>query len=259
MRIQAWGTPAGTDVTFYGRILRADGQIIPFSHVVKTLASDGITSFLWNPGQGVLLNIAASIPSDTSGDGLITVKAELGRGQGTGFVSHTLLLYGQVTGNAPLSSGGLQPGTAPGAGIGGTGVFKEVSAAGGTSYFAQVTITPSPGRAVRLTTAYANFACSASGAFQTCFLNLIIGSIYFWQGCSNRVVRSAEIGYFFASMNGGTPVSHSEAAAGTNVEVFGASLPESLWIGTEFVAQIILTQQVAADRVSDMFVAYEEK
>ena len=259
MRLQAWGTPAGTIVTFYGRILRDDGQIVPWQEQITTLANNVVTSRTWQPGRGILLNIAASVPADTSANGVITVKGELGRVASGAFVPHTLLLYDQVTGTRP-ASGAFGGGTGPGAETQAVNsAFAETYVAGGTTFSVTANIVVPAGRSTRIVRVEAFFNCTASGFEQTSFIVVTVAGVQILWLFPNRVLRSNEQGYVLGNLGSAFPLSISSFAVGTANEAYGVGLPESLWLGQDFSVTVLLSQSVAGDIVSDLYVVTESR
>jgi len=156
-RFRAYSSQVNVPVTFYGRILRPNGQITPFAHVLNTVTP--ATTYTTEPqaGEGYLLGAAASVPIDSITSGFVTAVGEVGRGAGSAFVPHTLLFSGQLDDLTPLTSVIPVP-TTPTVR---TDIYAFNDLAVNAVPYAKL-ITPNPGKRMRFTRVHLNYQASAT-------------------------------------------------------------------------------------------------
>jgi len=197
-RFRAYSSQVNVPVTFYGRILRPSGVITPFAHVLNTAVAG--TTYTTEPqaGEGYLLGAAASVPIDSITGGFVTAVGEVGRGEGSSFVPHTLLFSGQLDDLTPLTS--INP--TPQVPVGRTSFDGYVNA-GPVNAPLTVTATPPPGNRMRFTRVEFNYQCSAIAGTRFPTLSFTIGASSFQQIYWPLTRTAGQIGVYLATISGG--------------------------------------------------------
>lgn len=92
--------PVTTNITFFGRILRADGRVVTFAKDFIAVLAATSRTFLYNVGEGFLLGAGFSSLGAQRGDtycSAVILSGDIGL---TNF--ETVLCEGYLTGNSPL-------------------------------------------------------------------------------------------------------------------------------------------------------------
>lgn len=198
-RFRAFGTAGAVPVSFFGRVQRKDGTIVPFSHVLTTNATNTIFETLPRTGEGVMLGAAASVPIDSITVGSVSAVAEIGRLSGTTFLPHTLLFSGQLDDLTPLTNGS--------AGVAAPVGRPTVISIDDSVFHAlpyQVTVTPSAGKRLRFTSCFARFKCSAAVGTRTFYMSFLVGGKFALTALANQDRTANLFGHIEWSMGAGS-------------------------------------------------------
>lgn len=243
-RFRAFSTAENVAVSFYGRILRKDGSVTPFSHVLNTATAATVFSVTPQAGEGILLGAAASVPIDSIAQGAVSAVGEIGRRISGAFVPHTLLFSGQLDDFTPLSSQITPP----------TPTLQRA-----TYQFANdltvraipwiYTVTPNPGRRFRFTRIQAAYAMSAVAGTR-------IPLIYFRNNGNSFITlftplsrTAGQVGAIEGSLSGG---------GGIVSNVGFAPLPQDVYFYDPIDVTFDADNRQAGDNITTSFIRWEE-
>lgn len=250
-RFRAYGTAPATPVSFFGRVQRSDGVIVPFNHALTTNATGTVFQSEPATGAGILLGAAASVPIGSITSGAVFAVGEIGRLAGSDFTPHTLLFSGQLNDQQPLSS----TLASPGAPVSNPTWFQSNNS-GTSATQLDLTITPTAGKRARVTFAQALYTAGAGGTSRGVSCSLRIGATAEWVGRPHLLLPVGAFALFLLGMNGQT---ESQVPAGGGLTyVYSCPLPESLYFTQPFVVRFTMENGGAGDIVANSFVGYEE-
>ena len=243
-RFRAYSSQVNVPVTFYGRILRPSGVITPFAHVLNTVTAG--TTYTTEPqaGEGYLLGAAASVPIDSITGGFVTAVGEVGRGEGSGFVPHTLLFSGQLDDLTPLTS--IVP--TPQIPTIRAEFYALNDVAGGAVPYSQV-ITPNPGKRFRFTRVAFDYACSATVGTRFPRLLFRIGGNSFQTVFFPLTRTAGQTGTYDCSISG---------AAGTVSPQSAQPINSTLYFYDPVTVVIENGTLIVNDTVTNVFIRWEE-
>jgi hypothetical protein len=171
-RFRAISTSDVVTVSYFGRIQRPDGNIVPFLHSLITVLPNTLYETVVVTGPGILLGAAASVPVGSITTGSVNAIGEVGRVNGASFTPHTVLFSGQVDDQQALSTSLATP-TTPVERPTYAGV--DAAASSPVPYF-QI-ITPPAGRTIRMVRLQFLYQCSAAAGTR-------FPTVYFYVGGS---------------------------------------------------------------------------
>ena len=250
-RFRAFGSAGAVPVTFFGRVADPSGNIRPFSHVLTTDADGTVFETTPRPGRGMLLGTAASVPLNSITTGAVNAIAEIGRFAGTEFIPHTLLLAGQLDDFQPLSSTLASPAPAvirP--------TFFDDSNAASVATPKSMIVTPTPGRRVRFTRIEAQITCSATVLARACGVAFIAGGVSRWRGYPQALLTASQLGQVHGNLSAQQNATTNNL--GDNGPLLNTPLPPDLYFYEEVTVQVFIQNNAGGDRVSDMFIRWEE-
>ena len=250
-RFRAVSTSDNVAVSFFGRVQRPSGYILPFNFTLNTSTPNTTFSTVQQCGKGLLLGCAASVPLGAITAGAVNAIGEIGRVQGSTFTPHTLLFTGQLDDLYPLTidGGGLPP-------TYDRPTLKSTTSAGATLSFKTIVVTPTAGKRMRFVhCVFTNTSNAAAGErtpfciFQQGGTSMFRSFTNLGQGASSTVQSAFSIG---ANNSQNCPASLS---AGIPV---GGSLPESLYFYEAVTVLLGVSSSFAGDSITNAGIFWEE-
>lgn len=250
-RFRAISTSNNVPVSFFGRVQRPSGYIIPFNHTLNTTTANTAFTTTPVPGKGILLGCAASVPIGSITSGAVNAVGEIGRVQGGTFTPHTLLFSGQLDDLYPLTieGGGLPTVTS-------RPTFLNTSDAGAVATPKSVTVTPSSGKRVRFTRILFTITTSAAAGDRSANVVFVIGGVGVWAGLAGLPIAPSATVIVFAGMQAGNSLNCTAGVSG-GIPV-PISLPDSLYFYDQVTVQMAIAGAGAGDTVSAAFLRWEE-
>jgi hypothetical protein len=250
-RFRAISTSDNVAVSFFGRVQRPSGYILPFNFTLNTSTANTTFTTVQQCGRGLVLGCAASVPIGSITTGAVNAVGEIGRVAGGTFTPHTLLFSGQLDDLYPLTidGGGLPP-------VQGRPTFGNSASAGGVTPPKAITITPATGKRLRVTRVGATVTSSAVAGDRTPTVALINGGVSIFTTGFAGSVQASCITALYAAMGGTGGIPYSGAFP--NGISLTAALPETLYFYSAVAVNIGLDNAKLGDQVSDMFVRWEE-
>lgn len=224
-RFRTFGSATNIAVSFFGRVIHKDGQIVPFNHVLTTDGLNTVFQTLPVTGVGWLLGAAASVPLGSITTGAVTAIGEIGRMAGTTFTPHTLLFSGQLTDQQPLSStlaSPTQPVTNP--------TFFQQIQSNGVSNSTSLTITPTPGKVARFTSIKFDYIASAVAGNRQGVIQISTGGTIRWEGLTDQAFIASQEMLIRAAMDG--PSVSPAVALPAGFREMSMPLPDSLYFNS---------------------------
>ena len=250
-RFRAISTNNSVPVSFFGRVQRPSGYIIPFNHTLTTSTANTTFTTQPVPGKGILLGAAASVPIGSITSGAVNAVGEIGRVQGGTFTPHTLLFSGQLDDLYPLTTeGGGLPTPA------GRPTFLSVNSAAAVASPKSVTITPSAGKRVRLTAVFYTLTTTGAAGDRSPWVGVQIAGVRYLFSLAGLNVGPGSAANVYASMGNGNSLNCPAAlSAGIPVPI---GLPESLYFYDAFDVFMAKEGGVAGDTIGSALIRYEE-
>jgi hypothetical protein len=250
LRFRAFGTAGAVPVSFFGRVATQDGILHPFNYSLTTDASSTLKTQTIQPGAGMLLNVSASVPLGSITNGYVYAIAELGNVISGTFVPHTLLLTGQVTDQAPLSSNLASP-TQPTT----QAAFFEAATTDPAGTSQTVTITPPAGRRMRVLNVFCNWSTSAVASTRGFSVGFLNGAQVVARYEAAPFVAASQFGLLRATA-GGPGTSTYNGTAGVSQGLF-ITLPEAVYFTQAITVVVRIDIPSAGDQITNMVVDYE--
>lgn len=250
-RFRAYGTASATVVSFFGRVIRPDGVIAPFNHQLTTNSTGTVFQTTPQPGPGILLGAAASVPLNSVTSGSVNAVGEIGRIQAGVFVPHTLLFSGQLSDKQPLSSTLASP--APTTSF---PTFKRVTSGGGVAPTISLTVTPTAGMKMRFLFIGVQCTCSAVAFSREAVILIKSGGNTMLNADPATWLSASQSGFLSACMSG-QQSTQGPLIAGDNIGL-NAPLPESVYFNAAVSVVAGLNTSAAGDIASGLIVNYEE-
>lgn len=97
LRMSAWSSIAGVIVQYFGRILRPDGQVIPFAYLVAPPATRVGLASVQPLQEGFLLNLMVQVQAGVVEIGQVFAQVQLQRGSVTPAFIYALYALGYIT------------------------------------------------------------------------------------------------------------------------------------------------------------------
>lgn len=250
-RFRAISTSDSVPVSFFGRVQRPSGYIIPFNHTLTTSTANTTFTTTPVPGKGILLGCAASVPIGSITSGVVNAVGEIGRIQGSTFTPHTLLFSGQLDDLYPLTvDGGGIPST------GGRVQFLNTSSAAASATPKTITVTPSAGKRIRFTRILFTITTSAAAGDRSANIVFVVGGTGVWAGLAGLPIAASATVIVFGGMSAGNSLDCTAGVSG-GIPV-PISLPDSLYFYDAVDVQMAIAGSGAGDTVSAAFLRWEE-
>ena len=248
-RFRAISTNNNVPVSFFGRVQRPSGYLIPFNHTINTSTAN--TTFTINPvpGKGILLGCAASVPIGSITSGAVNAVGEIGRMQGGTFTPHTLLFSGQLDDLYPLTidGGGIPPSSD-------RPTILSVTGAGPTANFITLSVTPNTGKRVRFVFGRCTSVSSAAAGDRTGFFVIQRSGTTLFDALGNMPQGpSSTVQWNFTIGANGGMVCPALLSAGIPVS---GQLPETLYFYE--AVNVLIGAGSAAETITNAVVFYEE-
>lgn len=250
-RFRAYGTAPATPVSFFGRVQRSDGVIVPFNHALTTNATGTVFQSEPATGAGILLGAAASVPIGSITSGAVFAIGEIGRLAGTDFTPHTLLFSGQLNDQQPLSSTLASPSPPVN-----NPTYFQVSSAGPSAVNLDITITPTSGKKARVMFFSSLLTAGGGGTARGVGASFRTGGTAKWFTHANLLLPVGAFAGWVGAIGGS--IGAQTPAGGGLTYPFNTQLPDNMYFNEPFIVRNNLENGGAGDSVASLFVAYEE-
>lgn len=249
-RFRAISTSDNVPVSFFGRVQRPSGYIIPFNHTLRTATANTTFTTTPVPGKGILLGAAASVPIGSITNGAVNAVGEIGRIAGGTFTPHTLLFSGQLDDLYPLTidGGGLPP-------TEGRPTILTVDSNPAVATPKLVTITPSAGKRIRFLRLTTGVATSAVAQTRFVGASIVKSGLTAWSAFYGGFLTASCAAICEGAMGGSSARTDLSPNAVTHMNL---PLPESMYFYEAVTVSFDIYLPAAGDVLQNARIRYEE-